>query len=153
MSKTYKVIQLLQAPTDEHPSLLWDCLKKRYSLLPKDESDNPEITHELSYVTNQLFDLKYELLKKKKGKPSNKHIDELNEYGQKCLILTIKILQEFPDAETLIKHALQQPEEEESVFQEVVRLMMRVADKSERICITESAQRRALLQQALSYNF
>jgi len=46
-----------------------------------EESDNPEITHELSYVTNQLFDLKYEMLKKRQGKPSSKHINELNDYG------------------------------------------------------------------------
>lgn len=46
---------------------------------------NAELAHETSYITSQLFDLKYDKLKKKVGKPSARNISELNEYGQKCL--------------------------------------------------------------------
>jgi hypothetical protein len=42
---------------------------------------NAELAHETSYVTSQLFDLKYEKLKKNVGKPSARNISELNEYG------------------------------------------------------------------------
>ena len=59
---------------------------------------NAELAHETSYITSQLFDIKYEKLKQKATKPSARNIAELNEYGQKCLQVTIRVLKEFPDA-------------------------------------------------------
>jgi hypothetical protein len=67
---------------------------------------NAELAHETSYITSQLFDLKYESLKAKPGKPSQRHITEINEYGQKCLQVTFRVLKEFPDAQTLIISAM-----------------------------------------------
>jgi len=67
---------------------------------------NAELAHETSYITSQLFDLKYESLKTKPGKPSQRHITEINEYGQKCLQVTFRVLKEFPDAQTLIISAM-----------------------------------------------
>ena len=68
---------------------MFECLKKRFAVIQNINMQqllaNAELAHETSYITSQLFDLKYDKLKKKVGKPSARNISELNEYGQKCL--------------------------------------------------------------------
>jgi len=55
--------------------------------------------------------------------------------------VTIRVLKEFPDPDTLIKTAVAQfkqtETDEESLYQEAIMLMLRVADKSERLCIED----------------
>ena len=91
MSKLYSLVQLIDAKDD---NLYCQCLKSRYKLLKSVPTTNLDLCYELSNITSPMFDKKYEKLKAAKTKPSKQQIQQLNEYGKKCLAVTIRILKE-----------------------------------------------------------
>ena len=124
-------------------------LKKRLEILPRDYIGNSEIIHEVSFVTDQLFNLRYEKIKARSSL-GQAHIDELNQLGSRCLSSTKQSLSYFPDARYLLR-AVEESEVDVSTFEEYCKLLVRVADKSNRMVIAETEQRKKYLAQSASY--
>ena len=87
--------------------LRWECLCNRLKTLePVAKIGDPEVIHELSNISSQLFDLKHHYLlirNQKKLMLNQNDKQQLNELGKKSLYYTQTILKEkFPDHALLV---------------------------------------------------